>query len=41
MAEGIDSPELYEAALRFFNGLKISGPVSHSSSRKTPAEHCG
>lgn len=28
VAEGIDAPELYEAALRFFNGLKISGPVS-------------
>ena len=27
-AEGIKSPELYEAALRFFDGLKISGPVS-------------
>ena len=27
-AEGIQSPELYEAALRFFDGLKISGPVS-------------
>ncbi len=27
-AEGIKSPELYEAALRFFDGFKISGPVS-------------